>query len=152
MLWKTAVGIVQKTEAMFFKKKRVFVLPAWLVWVDEAQKKYARKLADWLGRKVEKVSTKRLRVYVVLFLIGMAGVNLVLVWHSLQDHKVRSIDSPVVVPARVIIDMPRPVVWVDPKRMLDSLRRDSVGARVFDSLMKARPGLRDTLKALGDLN
>ena len=43
--------------------------------------------------------------------------------------------------------------WIDRAlgillRRLDSLRRDSTGRRVYDSLMRMRPGLMDSLRAV----
>jgi hypothetical protein len=141
----TKAGI--KLCIMFFKK-RVWVPPAWWVRMNERQQRYARRLADWLGRKTAKVPAARMRVYVVLFLIGMAGLNLALVW---RQHS-RALPVPLDIPGRVIIERPRPPVRVDLRHVLDSLRSDSVGSRVFDSLLRARPGLADTLKMVEALN
>lgn len=142
-----------KSVLMFFKKKRTWIPPMWWVRASEWQLKCAHSFAEWLGRKTAGMPRARLRMWLVLLLIGMAGVNLVWVWRSYEHHSVRQVSAPVeIVPSRVVVRAPVPRPRVDLKRLLDSLRRDPVGARVFDSLMKARPGLRDTLVMLGDMD
>jgi len=133
---------------MFFKR-RVWVPPAWWVRLDERQKVYARRLADWLARRAAKVPVRRLRVYVILVLVGFAGLDLAVTMGWLRDHQVRN--KPVSVGWSAPVEResgPRPITGQSMRELLEDIRHDSVKAKVLDSLLKARPGLADTLRML----
>lgn len=83
--------------------------------------------------------------------IGLAAV----VWSAVRSYRkgwVKPADI-AVVPLGHIREGPLRVVhahqwWLAIRaveRVMDSLRRDSSGARVYDSILRARPGLMDSL-------
>jgi hypothetical protein len=135
---------------MFFKR-RVWVPPAWWVRLDERQRVYARRLADWLARKAVKVPVRRLRVYVVLVLLGFAGLDLAVTMGWLRDHRGRNKSVSVGWSAPLEREAgPRPVMGQRMRELLEDIRRDPAKAKVLDSLLKARPGLADTLRMVDD--
>lgn len=97
------------------------------------QNKYARRLADRLNRKVAVVPVKKMRIYLVSALIGMAMLNAAIAIHILSYRWHWSLPAePFVVHWRVS----PPVI----PRAFDG--------KLYDSLKKQRPGLADSLKML----
>lgn len=129
-------------------KRREEAPAEWRVRMDEVQKKYARRLADWLGRKMAKVPRARMRVYVMLVLMGMAAADLALLLHAASLHPPARVEQ-IVRTGGWVFQVPRGR-GSDLVRLLDSLRADSVTGRQLDSLFQGRPGLVDTLKRLGE--
>jgi len=129
-------------------KKRPSVTPVWWVELDRKQKVYAHRLADWMGRRAARVPAPRLRIWVIAFLLGLAGLDLTITMFSIRDHHKAPSGfgwtAPVAVPERKLSRPPRPRQSL--QAYLDSLRQDPVGAMMLDSLLKARPGLADTLR------
>ena len=131
---------------MWFKKKEG-VAPAWWQELDERQKRYAQRFADYLGRKAVRVPGRRLRVYVVVALLLMVTVQGVTTFHSL--HRGPSVQVPFGWPEQLVIPAPGLPGTPEGFRVyLDSLRRDSVMGPMIDSLLRARPGLADTIRML----
>jgi len=137
----------KKTKTMG-RNRMEGILPEWRVRMMGQQRKYARRLADWLGRKTAKVPAARMRVYVMLCMAGIAAVNLLILLHAADVHPV-ALPVEVVRSQGLIFRIP-PARGPDLVRFLDSLRADSVGGRLLDSLFRARPGLADTLRRLGE--
>ena len=117
--------------------------------MNEVQQKYARRLADWLGRKTANVPAARMRVYVVLFLIGMAGMNGLALWQGMRNHGKSPVPAAIEIPVTPMDRERSMQPVVDLSRFVDSLRQDPVNGRSFDSLLRTRPGLVDTLRMLG---
>jgi hypothetical protein len=135
----------KKTKTMG-RNRREGVLPAWRVRMIGQQRKYARRLADWLACKTANVPPKRLRVYMVAVLLGIAAVNFLVLLHAtslhqpaVQYHYVRS--------GAVELRLP---AWPggELKRWLDSVKADPVAGQQLDSLFRLRPGLADSLRRL----
>lgn len=134
--------------SIFFKRKASAASACWVL-LDEWQKKYAHRLADWLGRKTARVPRRRLRVWVILIVLVLAGLNVMVTLLSLRE------EQPVRPGAFQPVVLARPSGLAPPsepartlRAYLDSLRRDSVGSWLLDSLLRVRPGLADTLKEL----
>jgi hypothetical protein len=136
---------------MFFLKRKQWEPPSWRVEANRKQRMYAKRLADFLGRKAAKVPPARLRVWVVvcLLLMGAGELSIGLRAFEAEGKKkpVRSYDvfakpilAPPIDPAGKAPDL---VKW------LDSIRRDPILGPEFDSLTRDRPGLLDTLRRLG---
>jgi len=121
---------------MFFKKKEWSHMSYWGL-AHQVKRKYARRLADWLNRRVAGVPVKKLRFYVAASLIGMALLN-----GAMGVHMIRQYRHGLVSVSSFIRHLPP----VPPMR---SLRFDD---RLYDSLEKLRPGLADSLKILERLH
>lgn len=137
-----------KNFSMFYKRRQ-WVAPPWWAAFNQKQNEYARRLADFLGRRAVKVPVARMRVYVVLFLMGMAGLELGMTWYSITERRA---ERPAVVlgtPEQLVIQRSgHPVAGKGLRFLLDSLRDDRVAGKQLDSLLRARPGLADTLRRL----
>jgi hypothetical protein len=129
-----------------FSRKNKEVGPGFWEAVDEKQKEYAHRLADWLGGKAATVPVKRLRVWVIGVLVLLALVNTVSMVAAIRGHHDLG-NFGVIKPAVVAgprMERPRRVRQ-SLEQYLDSLRRDSTGRRLLDSLLRSRPGLVDSL-------
>jgi len=129
---------------IMFYKKRQRVASAWWSALNRKQNLYARRLADWLGRKTVNIPTDRLRIYMILLLMSLGGLEL---WVGIYSIRHADRVAPYGRPVRVMT-MPPPhrAQGSGFTRFVDSLRHD----RVFDSLLQARPGLSDTIRRLED--
>ena len=129
-----------------FSRKRREDGPGLWETLDSKQKEYAQRLADWLGNKTAHVPRKRMRAWVIGALVGLAIVNSINLVVAIRGHhdfarfgSIRAASIPVprvTKPLRVRRSL---------EQYLDSLRRDSTGSRLLDSLLRARPGLADSL-------
>ena len=132
---------------IFSRRKRVEGPGLWEA-LDEKQKAYAHRLADWLAVKTGKLPVRRVRLYVMLVLVGIASVNTVNMVVAIRRNGNRDINHFGTIKTTVV---PGPRIPRKPgarqslERYLDSLRRDSTGRRLLDSLLSARPGLADTI-------
>ena len=130
---------------MFFKK-RVVEPPGWLVELDRKQKVYARKLADYLGRKASEMGPGRVKLYLagLVWLMMALLICMMVISRGRKDRM-----SLYHWPDALILQKPKyPVMRESFHQYVDSLRRD----RVFDSLIRARPGLEDSLRFLEEMS
>lgn len=136
---------------MFFKK-REWTPPAWWLEVNRKQNVYARRLADYLGRKTAKVPAAKMRVYVLVFLVGFAAVDLGITVASLRGHRVQGMKVPFGWPEKLVIPEPNhPGHKLDFRSVMDSLKHVPVDREGFDSLLVVRPGLTDTIRKLEEI-
>lgn len=132
---------------VFSSKKREQGPGLWEA-VDKKQREYAHRLADWLGGRAARVPVRRLRVWVIVILVGMAllnTANIIVAIHGRHDKAAPGLGfiQPAAIP-----DRGRGRSFRGRRSLemyLDSLRRDSTGSRLLDSLLKVRPGLADSL-------
>jgi hypothetical protein len=117
---------------MFFKRKERNYMSSW-GHVHKLQRRYARRLADWLNRKVAVVPVKKMRIYLVSALIGMAMLNGAIAVHIIRYRWHWSL------PAE-----PFEVHW----RVSPPVIPRGFDEKLYDSLKKQRPGLADSLKIL----
>lgn len=120
-----------------------------------------RRCADRLNKKVEKWSSFRIKVLLVVFILSYVTVTVLVLVRagSSSDSHVRV--QPIIMPQNV---MPRGDYGIAPspmyltdrikqfRKLLDSLKNDKRGRIVYDSLMIARPGLIDSLIQLEALD
>ena len=121
---------------MFFKRKEWHTGP-WWGHVQKVQRLYARRLADRLNKKMAEVPFKRMRLYVVASLIGMAVLNGAMAVHFLGQHRSGLVSAASII--RRLQSVPPMKAW----RFDDKL---------YDSLEKQRPGLADSLRMLEGLH
>lgn len=130
---------------MFSRRKREAMPGIWEA-VDRKQQEYARRLADWLGRKTAAVPVKRMRLWVIVVLVFLALVNAANMVAAIRGHHDKDLAGFGSIKAVTGPRLSRPPrVRRSLEQYLDSLRRDSTGSRLLDSLLKVRPGLADTL-------
>jgi hypothetical protein len=126
-------------------------------WVDIVQattRAWGLRISGWLQRKTMTFSPVRLKLYAVLFLLLFGTWNGWIIYHALQQPR-----SPI--PTRQV-SLSRPTIPtirapVDPSSLagieqfqswLDSLQKDSAGQRIYDTILRQRPGLLDSLRKL----
>jgi hypothetical protein len=129
-----------------FSRKKKEAGPGLWEAVDEKQREYAHRLANWLGAKAATVPVKRLRAWVIGVLVVLALVNTANIVAAIRGHHDFG-NFGVIKPAIVMgprMDQPRRVRQ-SLEQYLDSLRRDSTGSQLLDSLFRVRPGLADSL-------
>ena len=105
--------------------------------MQKVQRLYARRLADRLNKKMAEVPFKRMRLYVVASLIGMAVLNGAMAVHFLGQHRSGLVSAASII--RRLQSVPPMKAW----RFDDKL---------YDSLEKQRPGLADSLRMLEGLH
>lgn len=134
---------------MIFKRK-VWAPPPWWVRVDEWQRKQAQRLAIRVGRRVSKIPVRRMRLYVILYVVAMIGLNVAGLLYAYRRPLVR-MPTPDWAPDRVVAPFPH---WpVDPLEAYRELvGKVPMDKNTLDSLAKERPGLADSLRALEGVN
>jgi len=112
------------------------------------------RISGWLGRRTQRFSAGQIKRYCMLFiLIGACWNTWIIVQALRQPHppvRVRSLQL-----SDSILPSIRPAA--DPSSLesirnfrswLDSLRADTAGRRIYDSIQRQRPGLLDSLRLI----
>jgi len=125
-----------------------------------------QKVATFLNRKAEGLSTKGKKWFLAIFCLVFGGISFYLVIHTAISKSSRSAaiePSAISVPQHmnktgeenlypgVLVteeDMKQVRVF---KLHMDSLRLSTSGRAMYDSILKARPGLMDTVSMLEQL-
>jgi hypothetical protein len=131
------------------KKKKRKPIPDWLVWISERTHGPAIRLSRYLQAKLAKTPPRWVRVILILLLAGLLGTNVVILLKAVNGAPPVSIPDPVRLPRGILPPRHR---RSPPGFYLDSLLKDSATRRTYDSLLKARPGLADTIRHLQNLN
>jgi hypothetical protein len=121
---------------MFFKWRKWRAEP-WREQVQRLQRRYTRRLADWVNRKVALVPVKKMRLYVMIALAGMIVLDGAMALHIIRRYR----GGPEA--AELTRWELRPVL---PFKSWD------FNDKLCDSLEKVRPGLADSLKMLESLH
>jgi hypothetical protein len=118
---------------MFFKRKKWRAAPSW----EQVQKAQARRLADWLNRKVATVPVKKKRLYVKACLAGVVLLYGTMAWYAIQRH-------------RTVSESATLTRWQF--RTASPLKAWLPDDKLYDSLKKEWPGLADSLEMLERLH
>jgi hypothetical protein len=130
-------------------KRKATVSPFWWEVFEHRQLVYKRRLGDWLNHKAEAMSARRLRCWMILFIGGLATINIgcaaYTLWLSQRERAVKMVfEAPVLIRPRSLSGQAKANRTLH--AYLDSLRRDSVGSLLLDSLLRMRPGLVDSIR------
>ena len=125
-----------------------------LTWMDRLQattRAWGLHISGWLQRKTMTFSQVRLKLYAVLFVLLFGSSNGWLVYHALErPHPSTPVGR--LYPSHSILPTIR--APVDPSSLagieqfrswLDSLKTDSAGRKIYESIRQRRPGLLDSL-------
>ncbi|MDR3712375.1 MAG: hypothetical protein P4L51_06140 [Puia sp.] len=140
---------------MFFKRKQKTPkeLPHWYKTFLERERMVRVKISDWLQRRSARIPPMAFKVYIILTISILALVNGLLIWHAIaHPASISSIPwspSPVMRTQRMPAPRGRGRSFYE---MMDSIHRDTSLMRKWDSLLRVRPGLSDTLHQLYQLN
>jgi len=118
---------------MFFKRKEWSYMSSWGK-VHKMQRKYARRLADWLNRKIARVPHELVRQYVLVLIIVLTAFNGLVLMRAVSQYWDRKASSAASGRQQWRSDPP--------------VRAWRFDDKLYDSLKKERPGLADTLKML----
>jgi hypothetical protein len=115
-----------------------------------------RRAADYLNRKVAGCSRKQLKAGLIFFCLSFGSTAVYVVYNSFSGGattvRVESIHVPesAVLPKRndsiVTLAAPKAIVKIRAfRRYLDSLQQTREGKFIYDSIVRLRPGLSDSL-------
>lgn len=121
---------------MFFKRKEWRAEP-WREQAQKMQRQYARRLADWLNRKVAVVPLKKMRLYMMMALVGVLALDGAMALHIIRRY--RAVPAPAALTQWEFRAAPPFKAW-------------DFNDKLYDSLGKVRPGLADSLKMLESLH
>jgi hypothetical protein len=133
------------------KRRKELSSASWLDTLQAATRRWGLRISGWLQRKTMTLSPVRLKLYAVLFLLLFGGWNGWIVYHSLQQPH-----SPIpagqlylshpTIPTIRPPGVPSSLAGIEQFRSwLDSLKADSTGRMLYDSIRQQRPGLFDSL-------
>jgi hypothetical protein len=132
-----------------FKHKRKEARPiAWWIYLQAKSKAWGLRVSGWLQRKTVGHSPQKIKRYSVLVLLVCASWNgwliVQAVRHPAGNYPVEQIRMPnhVVAPAKNPRELYAFRAW------LDSLKMDSNGRKIYDTIRRERPGLLDSLRQL----
>jgi hypothetical protein len=126
-----------------------------LTWLDHIRlvsRAWGLRVSSWLQRKTMILPPARLKIYCVGLFMVFAGWNGWIVFQALQQP------PPSLIARQLKLSRPtRPNILppADPSALvgiqrfrswLDSLQADTVGRRIYDSILRQRPGLLDSLR------
>jgi hypothetical protein len=123
-------------------------------WFDRLQavsRPWGLRISGWLQRKSSTLSPLQLKLYAAGFVLLFASWNGWIVYHALKGRH-STIFSGQLYLFHPILPSVRPPA--DPfsssgiqkfRSWLDSLKADSAGRKVYDSIWRERPGLLDSL-------
>jgi hypothetical protein len=143
---------------MLFKRKRKAERPmpgflmAWLV----RERAWRVKLSGWLSAKTAQLSRRQLLAAYTLFVIAGSLAYTWVIVRAVRFPEKTAMPSSMTMPKSVHDSRNRMVIvpndGADFRRVFDSLRRDPVTGPALDSLLRARPGLADSLAQLLQVN
>ena len=125
-----------------------------LIWLGTLQAKtraWGLRISGWLQRKTMTLPPVRLKFYAVLFLLFFGSWNGWIIVEALRRPH-RAMPEKQVALSHSILPSVHPLV--DPSSLagiqkfrswLDSLRTDTTGRKIYDSIRQQRPGLLDSL-------
>lgn len=135
-----SAGQKEKLAVKVFRKMGSLMGKAQSVW------------AEWMNRKTAGLSRKTLYISLFLFVAFSVAYNsMVLVGGNSASMGFGSIQVPSKAPQPQVIDRAYQAEVKRVKRFtkyMDSLQGSPTGKKTYDSIMKARPGLLDSAKAM----
>ena len=115
-----------------------------------------RKLADFLGRQSERFTIPQLKVMCLLIGLTIGSICAGLILRPLMDNKTKRFVIPEPIEAPIlklpsttpdlVIGNYQPIIRF--KRFIDSLKHSPEGRRQYEEIVKARPGLLDSVELL----
>lgn len=143
-----------------FKKKewKPSVLHPILLRVGQAIDKTQRRCADYLTEKVKSWSRSRIKIALVIFCLIQGGASSYILVSVFRPSRARINVEKVSIPSHIIQkdtsgrDEKEPVLSEKSYQRLkafqsymDSLQRDQAGRQIYDSILRVRPGLLDSI-------
>lgn len=144
-------------------KKTALLAPAWQK-LNTAVTQQQRKIADRLQDRTQGWSRRKLIYMLVFFCIVFGGSSGYIIWQGLygKDKHIITI-APIDIPIRIDSDFSArnhkngasvDAAYLPIRRFLhymDSLGKSPSGRATYDSILKARPGLMDSIALLNKI-
>jgi hypothetical protein len=126
---------------------------------DEANLRLQHKCADWLERKTSHFSRLNWIIILFCFTIGTGACSIYLIVSSISGTAIKNISiTPISKPANAV-SFEHETMKINPvisiiefeniilfRRHIDSLGRSPTGKKTYDSIVRVRPGLLDSLQ------
>lgn len=143
-----------------FKKKerKPSVLYPILLRVGQAIDKTQRRCADYLAEKVKGWSRSRIKIALVIFCLIQGGTSTYILISVFRTSSTKINVEKVSIPSHVIQkdtsgrDEQEPVLSEKSyqrlkafRNYMDSLQHDQAGRQIYDSILRVRPGLLDSV-------
>jgi hypothetical protein len=136
---------------LFSNKRKEASSLTWLGTLQAKTRAWGLRISGWLQRKTMTLPPARLKFYAVLFLFFCASWNGWIIVHALRNShppipagQLR-LSHPILPSVRPPVD-PSSLAGIQKFRSwLDSLRTDTTGRKIYDSIRQQRPGLLDSL-------
>jgi hypothetical protein len=126
---------------------------------DEANLRMQHKCADWLERKTSHFSRLNWIIILFCFTIGTGAYSIYLIFNSITGDAIKNISvTPITKPTNAV-PFEQKTMKVNPvisttkfeniilfRRHMDSLGRSPTGKKTYDSIVRFRPGLLDSLQ------
>jgi hypothetical protein len=132
-----------------FKSTSKEVRP-WIGWLylQEKCRAWGLRISGCLQRKTAKLSPTRLKCYSLLVFVVFASGNVAILFQAV-NHPIHSLTvAPIQIPRSIRPLVATPGQWHSFRRWLDSLQADSNGKKIYDTIIKQRPGLVDSLRQI----
>ena len=132
------------------------MVPGWWIWLARKDRELRLRISGRIGVAAARLPRRKLKAYALVVIGLMFAANVAVLWQSLHGHASGFSAGHIRVPAHVR-EPPGgrrgpPVGQRLPLAGLDSVLKDSAGKRAFDSLLRVRPGLADTVRLLRGLD
>jgi hypothetical protein len=117
------------------------------------------KFSKFMSKSVNKVSAKRLKIWLIVFCLLGGGFSIYLITGSIfqskiSEFKIEAINVPKVsnhesnLRSEQFVDEDFYKAIESFDQFMDSLRQTKLGLKIYDSISKVRPGLLDSIKLL----
>lgn len=146
-----------------FKRKNKADTPVHQVWqkINAAIAVRQRKWADLLQRKTRGYSRRTLTLLLILFCLVFGGSSVYTIWQTLHSKDTKLPIYPITVPQHIgnTLDdsLRKKDNWTGSpeyariqrfKNYMDTLSKSRTGKATYDSILKARPGLMDSIRMI----
>jgi len=139
------------------KAKQSVMHPVWQRWATAVDKRQ-RKWATYLNQKAGKCNKRSKQIYLALFCLFFGGSSIYIIIRAIDNPsgkiRIEKVSFPKYATGREPISTFHPVPVLTEKQYrniqrfkeyMDSLQTSKTGKVKFDSIMKARPGLMDSV-------
>jgi hypothetical protein len=134
------------------KRQKETPSPTWLDSILATTKAWSLRVSGWLRRKTMTLSPARLKAWWLLLFVVFAGWNSWIIVEALQ-HPQPSIPArqlplvkPIIPSVHSPVDLSSLAGIGKFRSWLDSLQADTTGRKIYDSILRQRPGLLDSLR------
>ena len=126
----------------------------WLGTLQATTRAWGLRISGWLQRKTMTIPPVRLKLYAVLFLLFFGSWNGWIVYYALHGRRPSIpagqlyLSHPTIPTVRPPVDLSSLAGIQQFRSWLDSLQVDTAGRRIYNTILRQRPGLLDSLRQI----